>query len=387
MLRPAVLLFVLLILSLLLFGQADDSASHGMSTTERFKQAKGWWPRKDTTAREDYAGPAACAKCHSSISGTQKDSAMARTSSLATGSNNLRSVANRFTVGNFSYEIHQSPNEASYTVRTGADSLTEPLGWVFGSEKVGQTYVYEKDGQMYESAFSYFSGIHGFGQTPGLDLVPLPDSVPQRLRKGAARPLEKATAEGCFTCHNTAAKTSGKLDPAQLIPNVTCEACHGPASAHVAAEKAGMENADALVFNPKFLDSVASVDFCGSCHRTWWDVMLTEEVGVSTILAVPYRLEKSRCWSKGDARLTCVACHDPHGPLEQNAAAYDQHCLSCHVTKDNKTAIADHPGAACPVSTSQCVTCHMAKYEVPDMHARFTDHMIRVVKPGAPFAD
>jgi hypothetical protein len=49
------------------------------------------------------------------------------------------------------------------------------------------------------------------------------------------------TAEGCFTCHNTAAMTKGKLDPSHLIPSVTCEACHGPGAKHVSAEQSAAE--------------------------------------------------------------------------------------------------------------------------------------------------
>lgn len=32
---------------------------------------------------------------------------------------------------------------------------------------------------------------------------------------------------------------------------------------------------------------------------------------------------------KGDARITCVACHDPHKPLVRNTASYDEKCLKC----------------------------------------------------------
>ena len=38
----------------------------------------------------------------------------------------------------------------------------------------------------------------------------------------------------------------------------------------------------------------------------------------------------------------------------------------------------------CPVSTNKCATCHMPKIELPGMHAEFTDHWIRNVKPGEP---
>jgi Cytochrome c3 len=312
---------------------------------------------------------------------------MARTSTTAAKSFALNSsVQKKFEVGPFHYQLQRSGENFSYTLSSGTQSIAEPLGWAFGTEKIGQSYVFEKDGALYLSVFSYFEGLHGFAQTPAIDLVPLPGTVREALRKGAGRPLEKQTAEGCFTCHNTAAMTEGKLDPSHLIPSVTCEACHGPGAKHVTAEKAALEGAEALIFNPKQLGPVESVDFCGSCHRTWWDVMLTEEVGVTTVLSVPYRLEKSRCWGNGDPRITCVACHSPHRPLVQDAAAYDQRCLNCHL-KNGSQPTADHPGAACPVGAEKCANCHMPKYELQDMHYNFTDHRIRVVKPGDRFTE
>ena len=43
----------------------------------------------------------------------------------------------------------------------------------------------------------------------------------------------------CFGCHSTllAASGRGELDPVTMIPNVTCERCHGPAHSHVAAAR------------------------------------------------------------------------------------------------------------------------------------------------------
>lgn len=367
-------------------GNNPATSQKQMSTQERLQQL-GWWPRKATPARSEYAGPAACAECHSDVAQTQRNSAMARTSTTAAKSFALQSSdQKKFEIGPFSYQLHRTGDSFSYKLSAGAQSISEPLDWSFGTAKIGQTYVFEKNGTLHESVFSYFEALQGFAQTPGIDLVPLPASVSGALRKGAGRPLETRTAEGCFTCHNTAAMTEGKLDPSHLIPSVTCEACHGPGAKHVAAESSGQDGAEKLIFNPAGLSPAQSVEFCGSCHRTWWDVMLTEEVGVSTVLAVPYRLAKSRCWGNGDTRITCIACHDPHQPLVSDAAAYDQRCLSCHVSKGSQPT-SDHPGSACSTGTEKCVTCHMPKYEVQDMHYRFTDHMIRIVKAAGQFPD
>ena len=135
--------------------------------------------------------------------------------------------------------------------------------------------------------------------------------------------------------------------------------------------------------NPSRLDPVESVDFCGACHRTWQDVVTNIGLGALNLRFAPYRLENSKCWSKPDARLTCVACHDPHQPLEHDPAAYDSKCLQCHLNQPGTKTAADlrdldhpdsdhrdtvhpdlvhpdldHPGVACPVSTKTCTTCH-----------------------------
>ncbi len=154
---------------------------------------------------------------------------------------------------------------------------------------------------------------------------------------------------------------------------------------HVAAMKAGrIDEGRRAILNPRKLGAVASVDFCGACHRTWADVLQTQVTGVANVRFQPYRLESSKCWGRGDVRLACYACHDPHQPLVTETASYDSKCLACHVTKVGEK-VADHPGAACPVATSNCASCHMPKVEVPSMHAPFTDHRIRVVRDAAIF--
>jgi hypothetical protein len=109
--------------------------------------------------------------------------------------------------------------------------------------------------------------------------------------------------------------------------------------------------------------------------------------GVANVRFQPYRLENSRCWGDGDARLTCITCNDPHQPLVHDAAAYDEKCLPCHVVAPAKKASQDHPGKACPVGKKDCVTCHMPRVIVPNMRAPFTDHRIRIVRLGSPYPD
>ena len=280
-------------------------------------------------------------------------------------------------IGPYHYEIVRTPEGSAYSASDGAKSVSVPLAWAFGIGEVGQTYVYEQDGKWYESHLSYYKNIQGLDYSPGHQRT-----VPSSLGSALGRLFEIGEPRLCFGCHSTASTTSNQFDPSHLISGVTCEACHGPGAQHVEKMSLGVENQKSkTIFNPRTLKPVDSVEFCGACHRTAWDVALAGSKGIFNLRFQPYRLETSRCWGQGDARLVCTACHDPHEPLVRDLASYDQRCLACHTTTPASKSMPtpDHPGAACRVSTKDCVTCHMPKQEIPGMHATFTDHRIRVV--------
>ncbi len=272
------------------------------------------------------------------------------------------------------YEIATRDGRSVYTVKKDDRSRSVTLGWAFGAGKVGQTYVYEKDGRYHESRASYFDATGGLGFTPRRAL-----ETPRELEEALGRPIPDAEARRCFGCHTTAATTGGQFDVARLVPGVTCEACHGPGAGHLAAVEQGrLADVKASVATPRRTDPAASVDFCGACHATWWDVTLAGEKGIAALRSQPFRLQSSACWGEGDARLTCVACHDPHRPLERGALGYDRRCLDCH--EPGGAAPVGRRLRVCKVAKQGCTDCHMPKYEVPEMRFRFTDHLIRVVR-------
>jgi hypothetical protein len=308
---------------------------------------------------------------------------MAQASTAATESEILRSHDRLETrIGPYHYEIIRTPEGSVYSASDSAQSISVPLAWAFGVGEVGQTYVYAQDGKWYESHLSYYSSIQGLDYSPGH-----PHTIPSSLGSALGRLFEFGEPRLCFGCHSTASTTSNQFDPSRLIPGVTCEACHGPGAQHVAKMRLGVGQKSNSILNPGTLKPIDSVEFCGACHRTAWDVALAGSKGIFNLRFQPYRLETSRCWGQGDDRLICLACHDPHEPLVRDLASYDQRCLACHSATRASKPTADHPGEACRVSTKDCVSCHMPKQEIPGMHAKFTDHRIRVVHKDDSISD
>jgi hypothetical protein len=277
-----------------------------------------------------------------------------------------------------SYSLTRDPKGVTFSASDGASESAAPAVWAFGAGEYGQTYILETNGAYAEGRLSYFTRLDALDITPGQA-----SKTPHGVEEALGKKLDPETARLCFGCHTTGAVTSKKLESEKATPGVTCEACHGPGASHVAAmrERDDEEEGPATILNPKRLSPADSVDFCGACHRTWADVAMEmpTNMGAALVRFQPYRLEQSRCWGKsGDVRITCMACHDPHQPLVHQLSAYDGKCLACHSgLPDAKTHVAIK---TCKVGTSNCASCHMPKVEVPEAHATFTDHNIRVVR-------
>ncbi|MGC2161975.1 MAG: multiheme c-type cytochrome [Silvibacterium sp.] len=369
------LLALALAAAALCIAQATDSIPGLSLTTPDRLQDPGWWPTKGTPAANAYVGEAACAKCHADIVATQHTTPMYHAGPRAEQSTLLAQHPNlTFHEGPYTYSIQRN----TFSVSNGTTTATQPIVWAFGNGEYGQTYILKQNGQYTEARLSYYTSLHALDITTGHST-----EIPASLQKAFGHALTADTAQHCFSCHTTAAVTSDHFQPEKAIPGVTCEACHGPGAKHVAAMTAGQyDMAAATILNPASLPPTDSVDFCGACHRTSSDVtmLLPANVGIVAVRFQPYRLEKSQCWgSAGDPRITCIACHDPHKPLVHDVAAYDTKCLACHQSLTG--ALQPHAAApACKVSTHNCASCHMPRYEIPQTHASFTDHDIRIVR-------
>ena len=281
-------------------------------------------------------------------------------------------------VGAYTYKVQTKDGRSTYTVSDGTDSLTLPVHWIFGQNS--QTWVLEKDGHYYESLVSFFPRTNGLAITPGDQRI-----TPRNLTEAMGRQLPLWETRTCFNCHGSGVTSNQKLDPAKVIPGLECEHCHAGAQQHMA--DAAQDNFKTLPASLKKLDAEQVSNFCGQCHRTWDTVMRNKWHGPAFVRFQPYRLENSKCFIGNDPRISCLACHNPHQPLNHSTSYYDAKCLACHA--ETKTASAAPVAAArtCPVAKANCTSCHMPKVELPGGNAQFTDHYIRIVKPGESYPD
>jgi len=321
------------------------------------------------------AGPVlACAGCHPAQATKQPATPMGHAMETVGECSILKThPVLTFKGGKYSYRIERQGSQSQYSVTDGVQTFTVPIGWAFGLGRAGQTYVFEKDGRFYESRVSFYKEIDGLDLTMGAI-----NQAPLDLLQAAGREMGKQDGARCFHCHSSNAGEGLNLDLTNLVPGVQCERCHGSASDHLAGFKTGQ-----VAAMKKLTDGTAEQTntFCGGCHRTWDEIATGPKLGIASVRFQPYRITNSKCYDSADARISCVACHDPHQALNVDEGSYDSKCLACHAAGANPAA------HLCKVSNNNCASCHMPRIDMPGAHHSFTDHQIRIVRANEAFPD
>lgn len=320
--------------------------------------------------------PAACGKCHTEAR-SQPSTNMARA---------LETVAQcrilidhpllTATYGRFSYRIERKGDQSLYSVADGKTNITMPIRWALGaSSAMGQTYILESNGELYESRISWFRELNGLGPTLGGG-----NSLPADVNEAAGRRMSHDDKLHCFGCHATNAAQRADLTLAKMTPGVQCAHCHQATEAHLAAmtHSSGKPAIPAGLADLHDLSAEQAANFCGQCHRTWAEIAMQNNPNIANVRFQPYRLTESKCYDPDDARISCLACHDPHVESSAQPVDYDAKCQACH--GGGKSA-----ARACTVSKNNCVKCHMPKIDLPGAHYKFSDHRIRIVKPNEPY--
>jgi hypothetical protein len=282
-----------------------------------------------------------------------------------------------FRRGAYAYLVETAGDKTTYTVTDGTNTISLPIRWSFGAG--GRTWILEYQGKLYDSLVSYYPAIEGLDITMGEER-----NTPHTVEEAMGRELAQGETKACFGCHATNAVSDRKLTLESMEPGVTCEHCHVGTNAHLLDALQG-EFASA----PPKLSKLSTEDissFCGQCHRTWEAVLRGHFDGEINVRFQPYRLANSKCFDGADPRISCLACHNPHQDVVRQDSSYDPKCLNCHAASTQPASAAARAGApSCPVAKVNCVSCHMPKVNLPGGHQAFTDHQIRVVKPGEPY--
>jgi len=324
-------------------------------------------------AQTAKTGANACAACHSQAK-TQPHTSMGQALETVEDCKVLIDhPVLTVTVGKYSYRIERQGNQSRYSVTDGVETIAAPIRWAMGaSSSIGQTYILEKGGELYESRVSYYRELNALGPTLGSA-----GSAPANLNEALGRLMTVEDKLSCFGCHSTDAKSGRQLTLEKLKPGVQCSHCHEGSESHLLAAIQFGEGAQSA-FPKSMAGGLAAEqvsDFCGQCHRTWAEIVMQPNLGIGNVRFQPYRLAGSKCYDAGDPRISCLACHDPHRELVAETTDYDRKCQACHG--------GGKPGAkTCRVAKSNCASCHMPKLELPGAHYKFSDHRIRIVKPN-----
>lgn len=236
---------------------------------------------------------------------------------------------------------------------------------------------------IFEHRITYYTKQQAVGLTPGHNAQPPP---PGLTTLGGLLPPQEARK--CFGCHTTqlSARPPRQIDEQTMIPNISCERCHGPGRAHVEAARRHAPVAELeLPFGPGRFTADKLLTLCGTCHRHPSQAqpgqIRPDDPHVARFQ--PVGLLQSRCYRESGNTLSCVTCHDPHARASNDRTSYLAICISCHsgtgATPSDPSAIA---GSPCPVEPrGDCVNCHMPRVEA-GQNVLFADHWIRIRRPG-----
>lgn len=159
----------------------------------------------------------------------------------------------------------------------------------------------------------------------------------------------------CGACHTTGWQTLEEnggvhqdglegISGTWAEPGVTCEACHGPGSAHVA----GGGDKTKIVKD-------TSSELCGRCHYRDQEHRIAASGGF-----IQHHEQYDELVNSPHRVLTCGTCHAPHKSTKyaQGGVKGTLTCTTCHADQTVKIRPADHSCASChmPLASKSAVT-------------------------------
>ncbi|EMB14969.1 HEAT repeat domain-containing protein [Rhodopirellula europaea] len=210
----------------------------------------------------------------------------------------------------------------------------------------------------------------------------------------------------CADCHSTNLKTNHDVETLTYHTtfseiDVSCEACHGPASLHIE-----MARGNSLFWDRhhgyglaqlKGEDATGQLEACAPCHsrRSLMDAdyqagdpfcshfnlellrgdTYHDDGQIKDEVYVYGSFVQSKMFHKG---IRCTDCHDPHS-LELKHPG-NETCTSCHQHAAGKYDVPSHHHHAVGSEGAKCVNCHMPHTTYMEVDPR-RDHSLRVPRP------
>lgn len=250
-------------------------------------------------------------------------------------------------------------------------SRREEIAVVVGAGVEGQSYLYWKEGFLFQLPVSYLREPDAWVNSPGF-----PDG-----EVFFGRPVTPR----CLECHGTYFELEGTLRQPRYRDNyqlgITCWKCHGDGGDHIARHsgEAEISERDDIVL-PSELSPERQLDLCALCHSGVGEELranftyrpgqeLSSYLKIDAATPGPELEEpggwlanklfrQSQCFS-GSPGATCSFCHDVHKP-EGNLALKARACRECHELEECQVAA----GRRAELE-DRCIDCHM-----PDQASR-----------------
>ena len=376
--------------------------------------AADWWIGVPEGVAATYVGRSSCIECHQQQghlhAGSHHDLAMDR-------------ATPETVLGDFNNQQLEHHGTTSRMFRRGDKYLIETEGpdgkpgefeikYVFGVTPLQQYMVeFDRPADMPEEEIARLQVLRVSWDTERQQWFHLdPPDVKQRLDPGDDlhwTGIAQRWNTMCADCHSTNLQKNFDQDTGIYHTtfseiDVSCEACHGPGSHHVALARQHSPFWDRkqgyALARIKGQPAVAEIESCAPCHSrrstihggysagcNFQDFYASETLSETSYHADGQILDEvyeygsflqSKMYHK---QVRCSDCHDPHSAKLKFQG--NQVCTSCHQHPAGKYDTPAHHNHKMGSEGAQCVACHMPATTYMDVDSR-RDHSFRIPRPN-----
>lgn len=269
----------------------------------------------------------------------------------------------------------------------------EKIDFVIGSGNQTRTYLFERNGYLFEIPLTWYTRKAIWDLSPGYE-------------NGSNNRFEREVGEECLYCHNSDVEaipySSNRYK--KFGNAIGCEKCHGEVGTHLEEMKrTNGKSKDLKIISLGKLPLQAQIDVCRQCHLEGVKVKKANgpsgEYSPGKVFSdffevfIPAsgkndfgfashseRLQLSKCFIESAGKMNCNTCHNPHSEIsdKEKVEFFSQKCRTCHGNEAHELACSDLKNKKKNPKTSNCISCHMKKDGTNDIpHVNSTDHWIR----------